>query len=172
MKVIFLDVDGVLNNSETKDTIDLNKVKLLSSIVKQTDAKIVLSSSWKILNDPKSPAYKDYIYLIECLASEGLTLIDQTPGPCHNRPKEIHQWLEQHPQVSSWVSLDDDFGPYEYTTNGLDSRRLVQTHYWESLGGLQEAHVPYAIAILNDNLNYLKDLFDKLYSSIPMDVII
>ena len=54
MKVIFLDVDGVLNCQKTEAKcrgfigVDSKKVKLLKKIVDATDAKIVLSSSWKI----------------------------------------------------------------------------------------------------------------------------
>ena len=61
MKVIFLDIDGVLNTSQTfigihneyiekgirRIEIDLNRLKLLKRIVDQTGAVIVLSSSWK-----------------------------------------------------------------------------------------------------------------------------
>lgn len=51
MRVIFLDIDGELTytgyrNEKTQD-IDLEKVALLKEIVETTDAKIVLSSSWK-----------------------------------------------------------------------------------------------------------------------------
>ena len=59
MKVIFLDVDGVLNSDEYFDRIqnldiegiesdiDINKVKLLKKAVDTTGAKVVLSSSWR-----------------------------------------------------------------------------------------------------------------------------
>ena len=53
MNVIFLDVDGVLNNAYTTDRIkgyigiDDNKVRLLKQIVDYFDAKIILSSTWR-----------------------------------------------------------------------------------------------------------------------------
>lgn len=61
MKIIFLDIDGVLNTIETfinrkkeyKETgilnveIDEFRVQYLKQIIKETDAKIVLSSSWR-----------------------------------------------------------------------------------------------------------------------------
>ena len=54
MKVIFLDIDGVLNDkycrarvpSGCKGAVDA-KLKLLREIVRQTDARLVLISSWK-----------------------------------------------------------------------------------------------------------------------------
>ena len=55
MKVIFLDIDGVLNNLETKDRItpmlmgiEDSKVELLLKIVSETNSEIVLISTWGI----------------------------------------------------------------------------------------------------------------------------
>ena len=53
MKVIFLDIDGVLNCQSSKSSchgmvgIDNDKVKRLKEIVKATGAKMVLISTWK-----------------------------------------------------------------------------------------------------------------------------
>ena len=51
MKVIFLDVDGELtySNYKNKETanIDIEKVKMLKEICDKTDAKVVISSSWR-----------------------------------------------------------------------------------------------------------------------------
>ena len=50
-KVIFLDIDGVLNDEgeerEKGVYIDETRVQRLASIVEQTGAEIVLSSSWR-----------------------------------------------------------------------------------------------------------------------------
>ena len=47
-KVIFLDIDGVLNsNCSTEPTIAEDMVKRLAYIVDKTGAFIVLSSSWR-----------------------------------------------------------------------------------------------------------------------------
>jgi hypothetical protein len=53
MKVIFLDIDGVLNTTSTTEMfeeytfVEDEKVQLLKQLVTRTGAKIVLSSSWR-----------------------------------------------------------------------------------------------------------------------------
>ena len=47
VKVIFLDVDGVLNHNETDGKFEDDCVKALKDIVHRTGAKIVLSSTWR-----------------------------------------------------------------------------------------------------------------------------
>ena len=57
-KIIFLDVDGVLNNENTNarspggyvGVMD-SKVKLLSKLVKETNADVVISSDWRLIKD-------------------------------------------------------------------------------------------------------------------------
>ena len=65
MKVIFLDIDGVLNSYEYFDKIenlnvqgiereiDVNKIKLLKRAVDETKAKVVLTSSWRYTKKAK-----------------------------------------------------------------------------------------------------------------------
>ena len=84
-KVIFLDVDGVLNGKKTKARcqgyigIDSKKVKLLAKLVNETGAIIILSSSWKHYWD-KNPEYCDKFgtYLNKKLLQENLTIFDKT----------------------------------------------------------------------------------------------
>lgn len=54
MKVLFLDIDGVLNAHEFDESvmcgqIHKDKVELLNRVLLETDAKIVLSSAWRYL---------------------------------------------------------------------------------------------------------------------------
>lgn len=54
MKLIFLDIDGVLNNhshcDEAKSSrIEADRVRLLNMLLKATGAKVVLSSAWRYL---------------------------------------------------------------------------------------------------------------------------
>ena len=47
MKIIFLDLDGVLNNWNHPDLIDLKNAKVLKKIITLSQAKLVLTSSNK-----------------------------------------------------------------------------------------------------------------------------
>lgn len=159
MKVILLDIDGVLNCQEyfyplngTKgyDELDENKVKLLAEIVNATDAKIVLSSTWREMVDVGKDGHPHpiYMYLTDTLAKYGLSIISHTPIMGFERPLEIHTWLnETSYSIESFVILDDDFSADYYKPYGLDKHLVKTTFYGD--GGLHPEHVERAIDILN-----------------------
>jgi hypothetical protein len=121
-KIIFLDVDGVLNWNGTEDIIDgftgldpalianFNKI-----IEAHPDAKIVVSSTWRKCV-PFMTAYKDFEGLKRLFASRGLKgeIIGHTPirFSGSNRGGEIRDWLEGYEtelgEKVSYVVLDDD----------------------------------------------------------------
>lgn len=107
MKVIFLDIDGVLNNFNSLakyglDYIDQNAVELVAQIVKETKAKIVLTSTWR-LNE------RDLELVKKSLMVSGIGLEDCTKKLENKaRLEEIKEWLERHPEVKRFVILDDD----------------------------------------------------------------
>lgn len=158
-KYIFLDIDGVLSsrdwfeqNKHTKGYTEINpdKVKLLKEIVDRTDAKIILSSTWRSLaaHDGK-PEHEMYTYLTNSLKGFGLSISDQTPYIQQNRPQEIKTWLENNTNEGDcYVSLDDDYSYDAYKECGIQAC-LVKTSFYESNGGLREEHVEKAIKILN-----------------------
>lgn len=137
MKVIFLDVDGVLNSSQDGFTIKLGTSKhleLLKQIVEKTDAKIVLSSSWRISNKTK-------LFIENKLNEYGMSIISTTPDLGSSRGEEIESWLRETTDfIESFVILDDGPDMEEYTHT-----RLVQTNRDM---GLQETDVIKAINIL------------------------
>ncbi len=69
MKIIFLDVDGVLNSSTyiNKETyhIKQEKVRFLKNIVDHTGANIVLTSTWKAGFDKKTGKKAEYYMILE-----------------------------------------------------------------------------------------------------------
>lgn len=154
MRVIFLDVDGVLNDihSRTRSPsgfigIDDDKVRVLRQIVKQTGAKIVLTSTWKrewdAIPELREP---EGVYLSNKLWRRGLCILDKTDdaGDPSLRGAGIQRWLQSHGNVSSWLVLDDEIFP-DYEKEGIMSH-LVQTHFRN--GGLSEDHILKCIEIL------------------------
>ena len=95
IKIIFLDIDGVLNCANSNSRcgsyigIDDEKVKALLEIVEQTGAKIVLCSSWKDGWDPinKQEQYYHANYLDKKLKKGGLYAFAKTKDEEEDREK-------------------------------------------------------------------------------------
>lgn len=178
-KVIFLDVDGVLNPEDYTAEIRVleDKVMLLKQIVEATGAKIVLSSSWRryyedfakrgfevkrredgsLSNDEMNI---DLLHKLLCkygLSVDGVTP-SVTTGP-EARPAEIRLWLTYRPNVKRFVILDDDsfwkwgwMAPFFVRT--VTEKGNVQKPFPEYDRGLTQEHVDRAIAILNEEYPY------------------
>lgn len=112
MKIIFLDVDGVLNTPKLLqkfgfDFIDPIMVALIARIVRETDAKIVLSSSWRVEERDKKKVEI-------ALAEHDLEIFDSTPiirrefseGNWVWRNEEIQAWIDQN-TVTKFAIIDD-----------------------------------------------------------------
>lgn len=155
MKVIFLDVDGVLNytGSPTKlphgyPFIEEDKILLLKQIIDMTGAKVVLSSDWRYgWIDPKHEWRNDYIALRDKLLEYGIELMDKTPMGIGIRGEEIFRWFKswKGEHIESFVILDDrtDLEPFNH--------RLVITSMDT---GLTKNDVKDAIRMLCIPFNY------------------
>lgn len=155
MKIIFLDIDGVLNSaiydrqrSIQDGNIDVTRLALIKELVDKTDAKIVLSSSWRI------HWQKDYQKcdiegreLIDTFAGSGLEIYDKTPHISYlERGDEIRNWLLEHTDVESFVIFDD----YAFGWNEL-SENLCLTNY-RIERGIEKEHIQKALEILGCDL--------------------
>ena len=155
MKVIFLDVDGVLNSQQLFEkceddqliSVDEDNIKNLKTIVDATGAKIVLSSSWRYGWAEHSDAVQDWCQiLVDILAKYDLKIIDKTEYLSSGRREdEIKDWLDKcEEKIEGFVILDD--GAYEWHRHGFD-KHLVKTDF--CTGGLREEDADKAIKILN-----------------------
>ena len=185
MKVVFLDIDGVLNTEphmmELYKQWEAGKITRqeyfrlhdapfegtllpLKKIVDATGAKIVLSSTWRSSPDRIAQLNKCFgelgfsIYDVTCkgVNHSRLKMCGFRPSNCYDsewegahaiatydRGAEIANYLFEHPEVESFVIIDDDsmdIKPYY-------PDRLVQTDFYST--GLDEKHADRAIAILN-----------------------
>jgi hypothetical protein len=165
MKVIFLDIDGVLNSNKTVDRmgrfvgLDPVNIENFNKIIEaHPDAKIVISSTWRELTS--EGYYSNFKELIDLLHNRGLKgeIIDKTPSQytwkyrCGTRGGEISEWKQGRTDLGQYVILDDDSSASDgipehqprhvLTTLGNNALTL-------ELGGLRDKHVAKAIAILN-----------------------
>lgn len=110
MKVIFLDIDGVLNSDEYIDSIkgkemtaeneiDMEKVRLLEQAINKTGARVVLTASGRYAQVGR--------YLREVLSQRAI-FTDVTPYMDNIRGLEIKEWLRQNNDVEDFVILDDE----------------------------------------------------------------
>ncbi len=149
MKIIFLDIDGVLNFYKSKK-IDTRCLFYLKRIVKKTNAYIVLSSSWKeSVLYPQCCSEFDNQVLDDLMNRSGLPFIGVTPDiDPRRREVEIQEWLKTAPEpVESFVIIDDlKFGfPVTFHDNFVQTSGFLK---W----GLTYRQASKAIKILNHKL--------------------
>jgi hypothetical protein len=106
-RVIFLDIDGVLNRSSggtAKDhTVAMDLLNRFKSLLSSTNARVVLASTWR--HEPNG---------LQKARDLGIpfddVLPDLRPQP---RGREVNAWLADHPNVKRFAVVDDDDDEYE-----------------------------------------------------------
>jgi hypothetical protein len=123
MKIIFLDIDGVLNSHSTQGgehgyRLDSAAALRLNTLARQTGARIVVTSDWR--------RYYGLQRCTEILCAHGVSveIIDATPN------------LEKRAAVED----DDDFEPTEY----FQRLRRSEIESWI------EAHEVHGFVVLDD----------------------
>ena len=154
MKIIFLDIDGVLNTlmvdtepfSSSRGQILRDKfyyklnmpndlevsnrqaVMWLNKLCIETNAKIVITSTWRMgvdgLENTKKALYNSG--LIKDVEIIDATPILQEPKDMNIRGHEIQMWLDKHQNIDNYVILDDDVDMLE---NQLNHLVQVNTYY-------------------------------------------
>jgi FMN phosphatase YigB (HAD superfamily) len=147
IKLIFLDIDGVLINHEScMDRTFRNKphpkcVAALNRLLELSGAWIIVSSSWRL--------GRTRIELCALLNEWGVTpghVLDRTGQTSlgDRRGDEIREWLKAcndrgRYEIESFIILDDETDMLEFLP------RLVKT---SMDGGLTDAHVDLALEML------------------------
>ena len=158
MKIIFLDIDGVLNCKTSRSRcgkyvgIDKDKLLRLKKIVDSTSAVIILISSWKRnwQERTQDKCKQDELanYLDAKFKDVGLVICDKTldslAGFYFSRGEGILEYMICK-DVESYVILDDI--QFDYDGCGLTDC-YVKTN---SEIGLTDDEVQKAIEILNGN---------------------
>lgn len=112
MKVIFLDIDGVLNSwngliprgGQSLKDIYIEHIEVLRWLLKKTDARIVVSSTWR-----RGRSVDDLRQLLYNYGLPSKYIIDKTPTLGTQRGDEIKAWLNNSKEeIESFVVIDDD----------------------------------------------------------------
>ena len=75
--------------------------------------------------------------MIEKLRENNLEIFEKLPVTTYVRPEEIAEYVKDHPEIESYVSLDDDWLEMDYRKYGIENC-LVATSFYGIDGGLQE----------------------------------
>jgi hypothetical protein len=139
IKVIFLDIDGVLNTCKTVERwrgligIDAALAHRFAQLQQETSASVVLSSTWRLFRNWKSTMRTNGV----------LGVIDRTPDlPGCARGEEIEAWMAGHPEVCVYAILDDE-------TDLLPHQPHFKTSFFK--GGLTESIARRVRAHLHSN---------------------
>ncbi len=154
MKVIFLDIDGVLNRNATLELspsgctfVEDRLIRRLKRIYYSTHAKIVLSSSWRLgwydiaANSSETANAEDYSALSFRLMSEGIPIHSHTPIlSVNDRAKEIAAYIRETPDIESFIIIDD------ISVDGFSERQIKTSPRL----GLTDADADRAIKMLSE----------------------
>ncbi len=111
MKVLFLDIDGVINKRENFNPahnpgpypVDAYCAFLVGRIQLSTGCRVVLSSTWRLHKEGRENVSKRVIELYDVTPE----IYNKPPG-LDKRCYEISSWLSYHPEVEKFAILDDE----------------------------------------------------------------
>jgi hypothetical protein len=159
MKVIFLDIDGVLNvipqgHDAFGGIFHSDFVDNLKRIIDETDAKIVISSSWRHSGLQKMLDMWEFRNLpgeVIGVTPDLYRFLDFEGERTMVRGDEIQAVLNIHPEITHYVILDDDtdmlkhqLGNFVQTSNNINHPDCIDIGY-----GLTKECTNKAIRILN-----------------------
>lgn len=153
-RIIFLDVDGVLNHipregcyldarrflSRSTQCLERSCMEAFAKMWHEAGGpSIVFSSTWRILPDHVSS-------LTAALYSYGVKGYVGCTGSGKSRGDEIRDWLDRHPEVEKFVTVEDE--PFDVvTTPGLEAH-VVKTSLYDY--GFGPQHIEPCLALLNE----------------------
>ena len=177
MKVIFLDIDGVLNTSETfnkdfyksyrtmdyKIEIDKFRLEYLKEIIDKTEAKIVLSSSFRRFFEKENgiivPRTIKGKKLYDLFYQYGIIIYDVTSTNFSKREEQIKEWLAIKENIESFIIIDDEpsmfFDLYHRLIQTSKVRRSQVLMHMDDCTGLCQKHIRLAVDMLNSKVKKL-----------------
>ena len=161
MKVIFLDIDGVLDVFDPAAWLQelLGPALMrLKRIVDETDAKVVVVSDWRYGHEKYMDRVKpeeryaqvrdNWKQLVAAFREFEMIIHDVSPWEdgLKTRSDEIAHYLSIHPDITRYVILDDCYSDRYESAPELRSRLV----FVDASKALQERDVELALSILAD----------------------
>ena len=165
MKIIFLDMDGPLCTIRSHigqggrgimRHLDREAVGLLNVLaeVPPEPVRFVLSSTWRMMYSraEMEEILRKYDWRGKFHEDWRTKLPKETTGApliAQNRGGEVAEWLSRHPEVTTWIALDDD-------SDFLEEQmpRLVLCHTYD---GMSWQNFQTACALLHGNAHAWHD---------------
>ena len=166
MKVIFLDIDGVLNSTDYMHElidnnvheyendiyqfIDENAVNIIVNLCKEYNLKLVITSSWRHFNLESTLEYfkeienkKIWSLIPYIIGVTPRAWIEKEDGHLDflDRGYEIEKYLNENKEIDEYVILDDD-------TDMLESQKEHFIHI-DGKHGLNDCYINEIKKILN-----------------------
>ena len=109
--VIFLDIDGVLNQLQGNYYLDENCVRLLAELCKNLNGKVVLTSSWRLGYTRIGTCSPQIEKLKHLFDKYNISLIGRT-FDLGSRDVEIRDYIIRH-SISDYIIIDDDISEFK-----------------------------------------------------------
>lgn len=155
-KIIFIDFDGVITTLQSHWCLCPSRMNLVKEIIEATDAKIVISSSWRRhtlektiehITDTNNPFVGNNLFsLVDYVVGiipRMYAFKEGNPNKHYRifRGEEIRRYLDENEDITNYVIIDDS----------LDMLLCQKEHFvhTDSLKGIQKKDVLKAINILN-----------------------
>jgi hypothetical protein len=135
-KNVGIDITTSINETPLEyrfDDFDWKAIKILNEILEETGADIVVSSDWRLYAnlDELGEYYTSQGIIKKPIAVTGLLkdiLPEEYPSSLYSvsreleRYMEIEYWVENHPEITKWVAVDDLNMSVDYLSDRFKSK--------------------------------------------------
>ena len=152
MKVLFLDIDGVLKEESYKAAFQDECFARLKRIIDATDAQIILTSSWRVnywkfVEDGFQTENEDVLRLHEYFEKYGLKVSGRTDLDtfCILDDDDFYRWkwLSQFLVVTRVKTIDEDrYSNWKRTLSDADVERAIRILNTDNKALVEEQFTP------------------------------
>lgn len=112
MKIIFLDIDGIIKNPTNHSEWFSESIMLIIDLCVRTNSRIVIASNWKLLKGTEF-----FNSMLNGMVI-GATPDIHAPAAEHCKELEVLDYLKLH-EVDDWIAIDDRAYEYPRTAHKL-----------------------------------------------------